>query len=133
MTQPGHPTATLDEQALRELPPPVAPAGRAWPPPAAAPKHHGRATAALALGVTSLLGLVFVLPAALGPLACYLGVSARREIEREPARWTGHGQATAGMVLGIISSVLLLLVVLLMVAAASMFALALQIDTGYGP
>jgi uncharacterized protein DUF4190 len=92
---------------------------------------HPRATAALAIGIVSLLGAVFVLPAALGPLACYLGVSARRSIEREPLRWGGRGQATAGLVLGVIASAVLALLAIASLVFAGLFALALQLDTGY--
>jgi uncharacterized protein DUF4190 len=106
------------------LPPP--------PPPAPMPPDHPRSTAALAIGIVSLVGAVFVLPAALGPLACYLGVSARRAIEREPGRWGGHGQATAGLVLGIVATVLLVMLAVAALAFAGLFALALRIDTGYG-
>jgi hypothetical protein len=93
---------------------------------------HPRATAALVVGLVSLLGSIFVLPAALGPVACYLGVSARRSIEREPHRWGGHGQATAGLVLGIIASAVLALLAVASLVFAGLFALALRLDTGYG-
>jgi membrane glycosyltransferase len=97
----------------------------------AAPQHP-RATAAFAMGLVSLIGAVLVLPAALGPLACYLGVSARRSIEREPQRWGGHAQATTGMVLGIIASVLLAAIAVTALVLAGLFALTLRLDTGYG-
>ena len=93
---------------------------------------HPRATAALAVGLVSLIGALFVLPAALGPLACYLGASARRSIEREPHRWGGHGQATAGMVLGIIASAFLALLALGLLVLVVLFGLAMRLDTGYG-
>ena len=92
---------------------------------------HPRATAAFAVGIVSLVGAVFVLPAALGPLACYLGVSARRSIDREPQRWGGRGQATAGLVLGIIASAVLALLAITSLVFAGLFALALELDTGY--
>jgi hypothetical protein len=92
--------------------------------------QHPRATAAFAMGLVSLIGAVLVLPAALGPLACYLGVSARRSIEREPQRWGGHAQATSGMVLGIIASMLLVLFVVVSLVLAGLFAVSLR--TGYG-
>jgi hypothetical protein len=100
-----------------------------------APVHmapvHPRATAALVVGLVSVVGALMVLPAALGPLACYLGISARRSIEREPYRWSGHGQATAGMVLGIIASGILALLALVSLLVATLFAVALRLDTGY--
>ena len=93
---------------------------------------HPRATAAFVLGLVSLIGALFVLPAALGPLACYLGASARRSIEREPHRWGGHGQATAGMVLGIIASAFLALLAVASLMLVGLFTVALRLDTGYG-
>jgi len=97
-------------------------------PPA---RDHPRATWALVLGLISLGGALFVLPAALGPVACYLGASARRTIEREPGRWSGHGQATAGLVLGAIASALLALLVVASVLVAVLFAVTLELETGY--
>ena len=96
----------------------------------AAPDHP-RATAAFVVGLVSVIGSVFVLPAALGPLACYLGISARRAIEQEPHRWGGHGQATAGVVLGMISSAILALLAIAALLLAGLFAVAMRIDTGY--
>ena len=93
---------------------------------------HPRATAAFAVGIVSLLGAVLVLPAALGPLACYLGVSARRSIDREPHRWGGRGQATAGLVMGIIASGVLVVLAVASLVLAGLFALSLSLDTGYG-
>ncbi len=103
----------------------------AFPQPEMTVPDHPRATAALAVGIVSLLGAVVVLPAALGPLACYLGVSARRSIEREPHRWGGRGQATAGLVLGIVASAVLALLAIGSLVFAGLLALALEIDTGY--
>lgn len=95
----------------------------------AAPQHP-RATAAFTMGLVSLIGAVLVLPAALGPLACYLGVSARRSIEREPQRWGGRARATSGMVLGIIASTLLVLFAVVSLVLAGLFAVSMR--TSYG-
>jgi len=95
-----------------------------------AASQHPRATAAFTLGMVSLIGAILILPAALGPLACYLGVSARRSIEREPQRWSGHAQATTGMVLGIIASTLLALFAVVSLVLAGLFAVSLR--TSYG-
>jgi len=101
------------------------------PADVAAPQHP-RATAAFAVGMVSLIGAVLVVPAALGPLACYLGASARRSIEQDPQRWGGHAQATTGMVLGIIASVLLAVLAITALVLAGLFRLTLRLDTGYG-
>jgi len=92
---------------------------------------HPRSAAALVFGLVSLLGALFILPAAFGPLACYLGVTSRRAIELEPHRWGGHGQATAGMVLGIIASAILALLAVFSLLTAALLAIAVRIDTGY--
>jgi hypothetical protein len=101
-----------------------------WPAPVAR-RQHPHATAAFVVGIVSLVGVVMVVPAALGPLACYLGASARRDIEREPHRWDGGSQATAGLVLGIIATAVFTLITVLMLVSAGLFALAVNMDTGY--
>ncbi|MGI9085641.1 MAG: DUF4190 domain-containing protein [Aeromicrobium sp.] len=101
-------------------------------PPFVPMPDHPRATAALGVGLVSVIGAVLVVPAALGPVACYLGISARRAIEREPHRWTGHDRATAGLALGIISTVLLVILAVAAAVFAGLVALALRFDTGYG-
>ena len=101
-------------------------------PALVAPPDHPRATAAFVVGLVSVIGAVLVVPTALGPVACYLGITARRAIEREPNRWSGHNRATAGMVLGIVSSVLLVLLAVTALVFAGLFALAMHLDTGYG-
>ncbi len=94
-------------------------------------RQHPQATSALVVGLLSVIGAVMIVPAALGPIACYLGASARRHIDREPARWDGRRQATTGLVLGMVASALFAVLTILMLLAAGLFALALRIDTGY--
>jgi len=77
-----------------------------------------KATAAMVVGIIALAGAVFcVLPILAAPVAWVLGAQARGQIRRAPQQWGGEGKATAGMVLGIVGTVLLLLglVVLLIV------------------
>ena len=78
---------------------------------------HPQATASLVLGV---LSLVAFLP--LAPIAWYLAAKARRETVAEPYRWQPSGMITAGMVLGIIGSVLLGLIVLVVTLGILMLA-----------
>jgi hypothetical protein len=88
-----------------------------WPQfPAYAAPDLPKATAALVVGIVAVAGaFTCVLPVLAGPVAWVLGVQARREIRRAPGQWGGEGRATAGMVLGIIGTVLLVLIVLLVV------------------
>ena len=73
---------------------------------------HPRATRALWLGVVGLILSPLFLPLFLGPFAWVAGARARREIAADPAQWTGSDLATAGMVVGIIDTVLLAITLL---------------------
>lgn len=95
------------------------------------PTVHPGADRAYVLGLLSLVGSVFVLPALLGPYVWHLGLATRREIDRAPTRWTGRRQATAGMVLGALATALLVVGLLVLVGFAVRAYLRLSADTGY--
>ncbi|WP_456695605.1 DUF4190 domain-containing protein [Aeromicrobium sp. P5_D10] len=99
------------------------------PPPR---PHAPGATVSLVLGLFSVIGIFAVLPVVLGPLAWYHGVNAQREIEREPARWSGAGEARAGVILGVIGTCLLALVLLVMTVLVAGAIFAHHYDAGYG-
>lgn len=101
-----------------------------WPRLPIAPPRHPRARLSLVLGIVSLLGVVCLLPVLAGPLAWYYGAAARRDIERQPGRWVGGGEASAGMICGIIATALLALA--LFIAALVLAGYALLLHTGYG-
>ena len=99
------------------------------PPPPKAP----HATLSMVLGILSVAGgLVLVVPALLGPVAWYLGASARRTVEREPTRWSGSGESSAGVVLGIIGTGLLMLVIAVLGLAVIGLYVTSRYDAGYG-
>ncbi len=76
-------------------------------------QDHPRSTTALVLGLVGLIGtFVICLPVLLGPFAWWIGAKTRKEIDAGPGQYGGRGQATAGMVLGIITTVILILAVL---------------------
>lgn len=105
-----------------------------YPAPALAPslpKAPG-ATLSLVLGIISVAGVFVLLPVFLAPLAWYHGAAAARRVDREPARWSGRGEAHAGRVLGIIGSVLMLMVVGVLLLTALGVTIASQYDAGYG-
>jgi hypothetical protein len=99
------------------------------PPPGWAPQQPGmppfpvyavpdlpKATAALVVGIVSVAGMFMCLVPILGaPVAWVLGAQARKQIRNAPQQWGGEGRATAGMVLGIVGTVLLLLVIIAIV------------------
>ncbi len=78
-----------------------------------------KATTAMILGIVSLASIVSApflcglsFPGALvGPFAIWLGLSAQREIDREPGRWSNRSHAVAGLVCGSIGTVISVLVV----------------------
>src|SRR5690349_15633434 len=78
------------------------------------PPPHSSATTAMALGLISLIGLLFCagITLVLSPFAWAIGSKAVREIDANPGAYSGREQAFAGKVMGIIGTVLLVLGVL---------------------
>lgn len=91
-------------------PPPGQPGQPGWyagPPQYRVPDHPD-ATKALVLGLVALIGgLACYLPLVLGPWAWVVGHRAVKQIDAQPGRYEGRGQAMAGYVTGVIASVLL--------------------------
>ena len=121
---PTEPAAFLPPPPLPPPPPQARPPmplqhpATPYPPYAAAagPPGHPRATAALVLG---LVGLVLSLFGGVGGLVGIVGVvlgsRAKHDIDGDPARWSGRGRASAGVVTGVLGLVVLALWVLLFV------------------
>lgn len=93
--------------------------------PVYVPPTHSRATTALILGLVSTVGaFLCLLPALAGPFAWITAVRARREIRESQGRLGGESAATAGLILGIIGTVLLALMLIGLIGLivwASMF------------
>lgn len=84
-------------------PPGQAPCGDAYGQPYGAPPKNGMGTAALVVGIIGLVlsVLFFPLGILLGIVAAVLGFLGRKKAARREA--TNGGQATAGMVLGLVA------------------------------
>lgn len=83
---------------------------------AAQAPNHPSANTALVLGLIALVGgFVCALPLVCGPFAWSTGSRAMKEIDANPELYSGRGSAQAGMILGIIATVLLILGVLFVV------------------
>ena len=83
-----------------------------------APVQHPQATAALVTGIlAAVFGVVVGIGRLIGIVSVVLGVKVRRAIDRDPARYTGRGYGTAGLVLGIVSILAMLLWILLFMVA----------------
>jgi hypothetical protein len=79
--------------------------------------NHPQANTALTLGLVGLVGgLLCGLPMVLGPFAWVIGRKAMLDIDASGGQLGGRGNATVGMVCGIIATVLLLLGVLAVAA-----------------
>src|SRR5512132_1282143 len=77
------------------------------PPPPPLPPQKSNATTALILGIVSVLCCQI-----LGPVAWYLGNKELQAIRAGAAPITGEGSAKAGMILGIIGTILFALSIL---------------------
>ncbi|MDQ4054503.1 MAG: DUF4190 domain-containing protein, partial [Actinomycetota bacterium] len=66
---------------------------------------HPEANTALIMGIVALAGtFVCGILCVVGPFAWAKGAKVRREIDADPQRWSGRGEATAGYVMGIITT-----------------------------
>lgn len=95
--------------------------------------QHPMARRSMVLGLIGLIGFfVLIVPVLLCPFAWYYGVCARREIDRAPTHWTGRGDATTGMVCGIIGTALLALAIVISAVVVASLALLVTFEGGYG-
>ena len=111
---PAYPTQGANPYAAGYTPPP--PGWTPQPQPGAGPfptyvvPDLPKATTSLVLGIIAVAGgFMCFLPVLVAPVAWILGAQARKQIRSAPQQWGGDGRATAGMVLGIIGTVLLVL------------------------
>lgn len=87
-----------------------------WSPYGQPLTSHPQATSAMILGIVALAGtFVCGFLCVLGPFAWAKGAKVRREIDAEPQRWGGRGEATAGYVMGIVTTILMILIVVAVV------------------
>ncbi len=94
-------------------------------PPAARLPDHPDAAKAMVIGLIALIGgFTCYLPLALGPWAWVVGRRAVREIDAQPGRYEGRGQAMAGFVMGVVATVLLLLGILLVLGLLALFVVS---------
>ncbi len=101
--------------------PPAAPLAPRYPPQAygfAQLPEHPSAIPSLVLG---LVGLILAIPFA-SPIAWYLGFRGLKESRLQPGRWRTSGLLTAGLILGIVGTVIwgffVALMILAMIAGA---------------
>jgi len=96
----------------------ASPLDRHAPPTAGSAKRSGRAMTALIIGIISIpAAVIALLGVVLGIIAIVLGATARSDARRN--RLLGEGQATAGLICGIVG---LILGLANMVAGAIMFS-----------
>lgn len=88
--------------------------GYAYSQPSMLPTS-GKAIASMVIGICSIV--IYILGFILGPLAIGLWASARNDFKQMPPRYKGQGLATAGLVTGIIGSLIGLLMVVVIIVA----------------
>jgi Domain of unknown function (DUF4190) len=95
-------TPQTPERTERPAPEAASPLDEFRPPTASTRERPGRAIAALVVGIIGVLTcLIPIVAIILGIVAIVLGATTRADIARNGL--AGRGQATAGMVLGIIA------------------------------
>jgi hypothetical protein len=105
--------------------PPYPPPGWYGGPPLVRLPDHPRATTALVLGIIALLGgFTCYLPLFAGPWAWAIGRRTVKEIDAQPGRYDGRGQALAGYILGVVATVLLILGLVALIGFLALFVLA---------
>ncbi len=99
--------------------------GYSWTPK---PPEHPSATTAMVLGLIGLVGILVCggLTLVVSPFAWAVGSRAVREIDANPAAYSGREMASAGRVMGIVGTGLLALGVLAVIA---FFALVVGVST----
>ncbi len=126
--QQGYPQQGYPQQGYPQQGYPQQPAGYGstpgYPPApayggAAYGLEHPRGTMVLVLGILSI-----VICQLLGPFAWSMGRSALREIDASGQPYSNRGQVQAGMVCGIVGTVLLVLAVLYVIAMIALVGIA---------
>jgi hypothetical protein len=101
--------------------------GQPYPYAGGSRPNHPQAGLALGLGLGGVIGaFVCGLPLLLSPFAWAIGHRVRREIRESRGQYDGDGMAQAGMILGIVGTVLLVLAVL----GLALLAIVLVADSG---
>ncbi len=113
------------------------PGGQSGPPPGAPPGYppyagfspprpdHPQSNLALILGIAGLLlGFTCGVGFLASPFAWALGRNAVKDIQASRGQLGGEGSAKAGMILGIIGTIVLILVVLLLILFAVLVAIS---------
>ena len=129
--QPGYPPPGYGPQAGWQQP---VPPGYYTGPPAYRRPDHPEATKALVVGIIALLGgFTCYLPLLLGPWAWVVGRRAVKEIDAQPGRYEGRGQALGGYVMGIVATALLVLGLLALVGLVAVLFVGPGSSSSVGP
>lgn len=99
-------------------------------PPQYAPVavDHPRAQMTMIFGILGVCGAFLGPLAIFGPVALFLAIGARKEVQADPARYRSGGSLSAGFVMGIIGTVMLALWVVGMIAYFVLFAAMLGVS-----
>lgn len=84
--------------------------------------EHPRATLIMVFGILSVVGAVFGPLTVFGPVALFMALGARKDIQTNPGMYAEGGKITGGLVMGIIGTVLLVLGLISLVLYILVFA-----------
>lgn len=115
---PSYPQASYDQFPPGQFPYGQSGYGQSYgqSPYGMATMPHPQANTAMILGIVALAGtFVCGIPCVVGPFAWSMGAKVRREIDAEPQRWSGRSEATAGYIMGIVTTILMILAVVALI------------------
>jgi hypothetical protein len=122
-TTPSYPQAPYGQAPYGQAPYGQQPYGGAYSPYGPVLTPHPEANSALIMGIVALAGtFVCGILCVLGPFAWAKGAKVRKEIDAEPQRWSGRGEATAGYVMGIVTTILMIIAILIVIGAIVIIA-----------
>jgi len=94
--------------------------------------EHPKAITALILGLVALLGgFTLGFPGLLSPIAWIVGRRTVREIDASAGAYSGRDKAMAGMVMGIIGTVILVLCIIAVIAFIALVVVGETASTRY--
>jgi hypothetical protein len=85
----------------------------------------------MVLGIIGLTSLMCYVTAFVAPFAWWIGAKAVKEIDAEPGRYGGRGEAMAGKIMGIIGTVLLIIGVVLLAGFIALLVTSSEFRSGF--
>lgn len=128
---PPQPGAHPPPQYGQYPPPGQYPPGQYGYQPVYQAPRHPQATLAMVLGIVGLTGVMCYITFFVAPFAWWIGAKAVKEIDADPSRPSGRGEAMAGKIMGIIGTVMLIIGVLLVAGFITLLVTSSEFRDGF--